>query len=94
MNTDDKLVISGLSVFHYILKYYRNGFSRSDILRMHKRINVHNSLEMNHIINFIISDVLYEYVRRIGNSPDKYRFSFLFEQETYFITTINEGGGL
>ncbi len=91
MNADDKLVVSSLSVFHYILKYHGIGFSRGHILRMYETINVHSSPELADIVDVIIHNVLRNHVRRIRNSFYRYRFSFLHEQEIHFITTINDG---
>ncbi len=91
MNADDKLVVSSLSVFHYIMKYHGIGFSRGHILRMYETINVHSSPELADIVDVIIHNVLRNHVRRIRNSFYRYRFSFLHEQEIHFITTINDG---
>ncbi len=91
MNADDKLVVSGFSVFHYILKYHSIGFSRGHILRMYETINIHSSPELTQIVDIILHNVLRNHIRKIRNSFYRYRFSFLYEQEIHFITTISDG---
>lgn len=91
MNADDKLVVSSFSIFHYILKHHGIGFSREHILRMYETINIHSSPELTRIIDIIIHNVLLNHIRRVRNSFYQYRFTFLYEKEIHFITTINDG---
>lgn len=91
MNADDKLVVSSFSIFHYILKYHGIGFSREHILRMYETINIHSSPELTRIVDIIIHNVLLNHIRRVRNSFYQYRFTFLYEKEIHFITTINDG---
>jgi len=91
MNADDKLVVSSFSVFHYILKYHSIGFSRGHILRMYETINIHSSPELTQIVDIILHNVLRSHIRKIRNSFYRYRFSFVYEQEIHFITTISDG---
>ena len=88
---DDKLVVSSFSIFHYILKYHGIGFSREHILRMYETINIHSSPELTRIVDIIIHNVLLNHVRRVRNSFYQYRFTFLYEKEIHYITTINDG---
>ena len=90
MNADDKLVVSSLSIFNYIMKFHGMGFSRGHISRMYESINVHSSPELVRVIDVIVHNVLKNHIRRIRNSFYRYRFSSLYEQEIHFITTISD----
>ncbi len=90
INADDKLVVSSLAVFHYIMKFHDMGFSRSHINRMYQTVNVHSSPELTKVVEIIINKVLNNHIRRVRNSYYRYRFSSLYEQEIHYITTISE----
>ena len=89
-NSGDKLAVSTMAAFQYILKFHRHPFSRHHLERMSETLNVYRSPELNMIIDTIISKVFHYHIRRIRNSHHRYRFNGDFEQELRYISRISD----
>lgn len=86
---DDKLVVSTLLVFDHILKFHSTGFSRRHLERVATVLNIHSSPELTEVVDSIINNVLYPYVRRIRNGVHDLRFSSLLTHELKYSSYIN-----
>ncbi|MCF6337679.1 MAG: tetratricopeptide repeat protein [Gammaproteobacteria bacterium] len=89
-NSGDKLTVSAMAAFQYILKFHRHPFSRYHLERMSEALNVYRSPELNVIIDTLVSKVLHSQIRRIRNSHYRYRFNGDFEQELRYISRISD----
>ncbi len=89
-NSGDKLTVSTMAAFQYILKFHRHPFSRYHLERMSEALNVYRSPELNMIIDTLVSKVLHSQIRRIRNSHYRYRFNGDFEQELRYISRISD----
>ncbi len=89
-SSGDKLAVSTMAAFQYILKFHRHPFSRYHLERMSETISVYHAPELNTMIDTLLSKVLHQHIRRIRNSHYRYRFVGDFEQELRYISRIND----
>lgn len=89
-SSGDKLAVSTMAAFQYILKFHRHPFSRYHLERMSENISVYHAPELNTMIDTLLSKVLHQHIRRIRNSNYRYRFGGDFEQELRYISRVND----
>lgn len=89
-NSGDKLVVSTMAAFQYILKFHHHPFSRYHLERMAESLNVYRSPELNTMIDTLVSKVFHPHIRRIRNSYYRYRFNGDFAQEIGYISRVSD----
>ena len=89
-SSGDKLAVSTMAAFQYILKFHRHPFSRYHLERMSETLSIYRSPELNTMIDTLMSKVFHSHIRRIRNSHYRYRFNGDSEQELRYVSRVSD----
>lgn len=89
-SSGDKLAVSTMAAFQYILKFHRSPFSRYHLETMSETINIYRSPELKTMVDMLLSKVLRPHIRHIRHSHYRYRFNGYFEQEMRYISRVSD----
>ena len=89
-SSGDKLAVSTMAAFQYVLKFYRYPFNRYHLNSMSETLSIYRSPELNTMVDTLLSKIFPPHIRRIRNSHYRYRFNGYFEQEMRYISRVSD----